>query len=91
MGYFRSNQIRAIIKLRLVVNLNRISFLLPTKITQIDRFQKWNLRIQNCTFALKILSVRGPVNGLARVALANKIEKPKTSNMSLVSNQMTRF
>ena len=47
-----SNQIRAIIKLRLVVNLNRISFLLPTKITQIDRFQKMefqNLKLYICT------------------------------------------
>ena len=57
-----SNQIRAIIKLRLVVNLNRISFLLPTKITQIDRFQKMefqNLKLYICTRNLTILAVRG--------------------------------
>ena len=53
-----SNQIRAIIKLRLVVNLNRISFLLPTKITQIDRFQKMefqNSKLYICTRNLTIL------------------------------------
>ena len=57
-----SNQIRAIIKLRLVVNLNRISFLLPTKITQIDRFQKMefqNMKLYICTRNLTILAVRG--------------------------------
>ena len=90
-----SNQIRAMIKLRLVVNLNRISFLAPTKITQIDRFQKMefqNLKLCICTRNLTIMSLGGHLDIFQWSGQSERRTKSRDpKRRTCLSNQMTRF